>query len=37
MDKIISVILLLFIWGGGHKLYAWGRQIFKYGPVHTYT
>jgi hypothetical protein len=32
MDKIISVILLFFIWGEGHKLYARGCQIFKYGP-----
>jgi hypothetical protein len=36
MDKIISVILLLFIFGGGYKLYARGRQIFKYGPVYIY-
>jgi hypothetical protein len=34
MDKIISVILLLFIFfGGEHKLYARRRQIFKYGPA----
>jgi hypothetical protein len=33
MDEIISVVLLLFIFWGGHKLYARGRQIFKYGPV----
>jgi predicted PurR-regulated permease PerM len=35
MDKIISVILLIFFFfflRGGHKLYARGRQIFKYGP-----
>jgi hypothetical protein len=34
MDEIISVILLLFIFffWGGHKLYARGCQIFKYGP-----
>jgi hypothetical protein len=31
MDEIISFILLLFIWDRGHKLYARGRQIFKYG------
>jgi hypothetical protein len=34
MDQIISVILLLFIWRR-HKLYARGRQIFKYGPVYN--
>jgi hypothetical protein len=33
MGEIISVILLLFVfWEGGHKLYAWRLQIFKYGP-----
>jgi hypothetical protein len=34
MEEIRSVILLLFIcWR--HKLYARGRQIFKYGPGYT--
>jgi hypothetical protein len=38
MDEKISVILLLFIffWEGGHKLYAQGCQIFKYEPVYIY-
>jgi hypothetical protein len=36
MDEIISVILILFIFGGGHKLYARGRLIFKYGPASKY-
>jgi hypothetical protein len=36
MDEIISVILLLFIFlERGHKLYAWGRKIFKHGPANT--
>jgi hypothetical protein len=29
MDEIISVILLLFFWGGGHRLHARGCQIFE--------
>jgi hypothetical protein len=37
MNEIISVILLLFIFlGRGHKLYAWGCQIFKYGTDKGY-
>jgi hypothetical protein len=36
MDIIISVTLLLFIFGGGgHKLYDRERQIFKYGHGNT--
>jgi hypothetical protein len=31
MDEIIIVILLLFILGGGHKLYARGHQILNTG------
>jgi hypothetical protein len=36
MDEIIKVILLLFICGEGHKLYARGRQIFKYEPAYSW-
>jgi hypothetical protein len=33
-NNVLGILLFFFFFflGGRHKLYAWGRQIFKYGP-----